>query len=446
MQASGRYFISYVDRKKLSKQAFEFLSVGTEVTTFGDQPLRDVARELVPKRYTEPTPTEWRMAELRLTNRQRATGDQVPRGEAALGIVIGQDKEGKNIVEQRTFYWEYTPELLPANAPIRNTTFDAKNNSNNRFAVGAPKVISEPESPAVIGGKISYVPKLGFPFGGHSGKNFDSQIFRLPKGQMIGFIRIPTFEVSNVAEAADEFGEHMQSLDERSDALVIDLTRNGGGALHYMYAILSHLSPHPIVPLQQQIMISGDMAAASADRLVKAPFITTEEDAKKYIELEGLQTDFNIFQGLVNNDRFLLDEYKAGRRLSRPTYFWGMKEIPVSPNHFTKPILVLVDELDFSCADLFPAILQDNTRATIFGVRTAGAGGAVKETRFSNQFNIAALRYTWTLAYRKDGKPLENFGVTPDVNYEIKAEDLQGGFESYRNAVVDVLEKMVPRP
>ncbi|MDE2293130.1 MAG: hypothetical protein KGL53_13700, partial [Elusimicrobia bacterium] len=98
--------------------------------------------------------------------------------------------------------------------------------------------------------------------------------------------------------------------------------------------------------------------------------------------------------------------------------------------------------LDFSCGDFFPAILQDNKRATVFGVRTSGAGGAVKATQFPNQFGIAGLSYTWTIALRTSGQPIENKGVTPDVSYDLTAEDIANGLSGYVKAVNDELDRM----
>jgi len=44
---------------------------------------------------------------------------------------------------------------------------------------------------------------------------------------------------------------------------------------------------------------------------------------------------------------------------------------------YTKPVLVLTDNFTLSTAESFTMALQDNKRATVFGMRTDGGGGNV---------------------------------------------------------------------
>ena len=181
------------------------------------------------------------------------------------------------------------------------------------------------------------------------------------------------------------------------------------------------------------------IARFGAPRIVAAGLLL--EAGAAGIGLSGL----TAMQGVLQYARFILSELKAGRRLTRPVHLFGMDKIAPHPQaRYTKPILVLVNETDFSAGDFFPAILQDNGRAKIFGVRTAGAGGGVKSVEFPNQVGIAGLSYTWTIAERPNGQPIENLGVTPDIAYQITADDLRTDFSGYKAAVNAGLDSMIP--
>lgn len=90
-----------------------------------------------------------------------------------------------------------------------------------------------------------------------------------------------------------------------------------------------------------------------------------------------------------------------------------------------------------------PAILQDAKRARLMGIRTAGAGGIVTDLKFPNQFNISYLQVTKSIAYRADGTPIENNGVSPDVPYTPTVNDLQTGYSEFRDRINEEVGKLL---
>jgi C-terminal processing protease CtpA/Prc len=111
-------------------------------------------------------------------------------------------------------------------------------------------------------------------------------------------------------------------------------------------------------------------------------------------------------------------------------------EILPGKNHYTKKIIVLINELCFSAGEFLAAILQDNKRALLFGVRTAGAGGCAKRICIPNDLGVGDISMTWTIAQRTNGQPIEGVGVHPDVSYSVTAEDIRSGYANYRQALL----------
>ena len=143
-----------------------------------------------------------------------------------------------------------------------------------------------------------------------------------------------------------------------------------------------------------------------------------------------LLKDWNGFQQEV------IKQWSAGKTMTSPLPVFGLAAVQPNPaGRFTKPLLILTNPLDFSGGDFFPAIMQDNKRAVIFGERTAGAGGVVKDYKQQNSLlGVETIKLTATIAERANGQPIENLGVTPDIPYAVTAADVQGGYAGYIKA------------
>jgi C-terminal processing protease CtpA/Prc len=90
---------------------------------------------------------------------------------------------------------------------------------------------------------------------------------------------------------------------------------------------------------------------------------------------------------------------------------------------YTKPLIVLVDEMSASGGDAFAATIQDNLRGPLVGWRTMGAGGSV-EAWEAGSYSLGSSTVTVSLMNRKndivtDDYPsapyVENIGVRPDL-------------------------------
>jgi len=145
-----------------------------------------------------------------------------------------------------------------------------------------------------------------------------------------------------------------------------------------------------------------------------------------------------VVQGL----RAIMDEIltafneNRGRTAPVPLVNYSLT-LPPAPKAYTKPVLLLVDELTASGGDMFAAIIQDNNRGPLFGMRTMGAGGSVSFfncTAFTeSQCSItASLMNRGTVVSNTEFPPspyIENVGVRPNivVDYMTNANLLSAG-------------------
>jgi C-terminal processing protease CtpA/Prc len=139
----------------------------------------------------------------------------------------------------------------------------------------------------------------------------------------------------------------------------------------------------------------------------------------------------------------IVAEWDAGHKLTRPYWISGVDHINPADVHYTRPILLLTNHLDFSGGDFFPTILQDNKRVTILGSRTAGAGGYVNNVKIPNNIGIDAFRVTESIAERVSGNPIENLGVTPDILYEMTPADYQTNFKPYTSKIQATVDSLI---
>lgn len=297
--------------------------------------------------------------------------------------------------------------------------------------------------PHLIGDKIGFLPKLdtNIIWEADSSLGFYSYICSMSdfegNERKVGFLRIPTYlydtldTVSSLTFPWDNFGELVSFLNKNTDVLVIDQQDNPGGSLFYMYGMVSMLIDKPVkLPLFQLVLNQEDVdMAVTLGELLES--VTTDKEAQDILgdSLEGVVVDKEFAFGLREFCSELIKTWESGEyKLTHPMPFFGLKEIKPHPFYtYTKPILLLINENSFSCADFLPAIFQDNQRALIVGNTTSGAGGCVYNCSFPNLTGIKSCSFTGSLIIRSNQRVIENLGVSPDVFLELSDLDLQSG-------------------
>ncbi|MBA3958705.1 MAG: protease-like activity factor CPAF [Parachlamydiaceae bacterium] len=283
---------------------------------------------------------------------------------------------------------------------------------------------------------------------------FRAYIYKNAKGKKIGYVRIPDF-MPDCEHTTKDLNRLIALFETYADVLVIDQLNNPGGQIMYMYSLLAMLTIQPMeLPKQQQLITQKQVYQAlktlknfrGNDHESFEELDLPEAKCKAVSITDGMDL-MKLYLSLVNYSEFIVNEWEAGNIFTQPYSAYGMIETAPHPwGRFTKPVLVLVNHMDTSSADIFPAILQDNKRATIFGSRTAGAGGVLIQGSHPNLFGLAHYKMTGSVVLRRDGSPIENLGVTPDILYEMTPEDLEGArYHGYIKAVNAAVNKLLQR-
>lgn len=243
-------------------------------------------------------------------------------------------------------------------------------------------------------------------------------------------IRIPNYGAEDEYTAVATYRAILTKYQPLADVLVIDQTHNPGGSVSYVESLAS---------LFLDNSAKGFMFAPRADRLWLRNILGWAKDpndcgASCQQFLSSLYDTINAAQ-------------ERGDFLAAPISLTGFFTLP-SQKVWTKPVLLLIDELCASGGDAFPMIMKGNGRATVFGQRTMGAGGNVDRMPAlpNSGAQINLTRSLFYLTQFNDHLPetvIENQGVSPDIEYQSTVEDFRAGYTGYVKAFSDAAAALV---
>lgn len=243
-------------------------------------------------------------------------------------------------------------------------------------------------------------------------------------GVRIGLLRIPNEAPPSTALALQQLNQEIAFFNSNTDVLVVDITRNTGGNLTTAEAFAQRLIPNPFRTVGFEFRANALEVFLFAQRLTLA----LNSGAPQNV-IENLRNNFTQVLSAYNEER--------GRTTPLPINSLGSFDLAPAAVAYTKPLLVLVDEFTTSSGDMLAAILQDNHRGPLLGMRTNGAGG--NNIQFNcTTFTEGICSITVGLMNRgvvistPDFPPspyIENIGVQPDivVDYMTRANLMTGG-------------------
>lgn len=230
-------------------------------------------------------------------------------------------------------------------------------------------------------------------------------------GVRIGFLRIPSMSPPSTALILAHLDQEIAFFNANTDALVIDVMRNPGGLVSFVEAISQRFMTGPFRIIGFEVRATAAWLASFASQLNSARLTRPPGDP--------------ILVNIENNFNEVLRAYNDNRGRSAPVSLNSTGSLTLNPTPvaYSKPLMVLTDEFSASGGDMFPAIIQDNERGPIFGMRTMGAGGSVV-TYDCTSYTESICRITVSLMNRgrvittPDFPPapyVENIGVRPDI-------------------------------
>jgi hypothetical protein len=275
------------------------------------------------------------------------------------------------------------------------------------------------------------------------------------EGKTVLVIRIPEFDVADDPTSREDFyGDNMAWLaallrenlapeaaspvpaspeDAPADVVVLDDTDNPGGSVDYALALASLFLTKPI-PSMVQAMHADRKWLADYSYGVKKLAPWPDYAAVYEAWMHTIETAYDANQTLSDFIPLSGDYVGPGARQDIATILGANMLAPHPAVQWSKPVLILANDLSGSCGDFFPALLQNGGVAKTFGVRTMGLGGSVEDV-LTQPFSRAVLSLTRGMGgpFNPNGPPklIENSGVTPDIEHPVTLADFRAGFVDY---------------
>lgn len=411
----GKVLIETINREKLTEEKFPF-EKGDEIVTFNGKPVQEEINKLIPYMGQGFKLTAQRKATMMLTQRN---GAKVPvqTGTVTLGIKRFKTR----MISEVELNWELSgkpvDEYIASNKNLKSRSLHVnydqiklpKEEIENTYRCSGTTRIKIPTDATII---------MKDPFVAYYHKT--------DKGN-IGYLRIPHYspEDQNFELRFKQYEYAVSVLEKNTVGLIIDQDHNCGGSVSYLHQIVSLFAKEEFAPMQFELLANKEAYMDFSKWTAETNPMTIEsKDIERVRDL--------IYDTWMNGENFLTVK----------TSIFGNLVEARNKVTYTKPILMLVDEMCGSGGDAFPSIMQGIGRAKLLGTRTMGAGGHVVELPELNNSQIL-VRMTKSLFYRPDGVAVENNGANPDITYFPTQNDFVNEYQDYQKFYLNELFKML---
>jgi hypothetical protein len=430
----GKVLIETINTLRLPDVLFPFKK-GDQLIALGGVPVEKIMADLTKVDHTGNEMSTKRIAAARLTSRRESSGLVIPKGVTTVTVLPkGADQP---VTVTATWIVSGTPVLelddlgsIGATNAIQNADDILELNKELKklslFNLRMPNAKLDEWSKAGVGDIGNPKSMFNLPEG-------FKQIDGLPitagtyevAGKKLGLIRVPGYMDDALLQYIAMAVMQMQD----TDSLILDQTNNPGGSVSLVSDIISIFADKSYQDMNFEIRPSlGWLEVFQGINAQIAEMIAADP---KDMAGNALKARFDYLEAEMR-------ESLAQRRfLTNPVSLnlvgtFGMIQ-PQPTVRYKKPILMLINEFDFSGGDAFPALMKDNGRVTLFGAQTSGAGGNVAQhgPLANSHFKFYL---TESLMVRPNGEYMENRGIQPDIAYSITEDDFMNGYRNYVKA------------
>jgi hypothetical protein len=419
---NGKVLIDEVDSKALPNFGFQR---GDEIVTFNKLPVDAEISAIKPYITNANDISVTRIAAISLANR-RAARMPAPTGTIDLGIRRGTS----DIVDTVTLEWKQTGDALDEQDGFFQQSLGKLGYRTDYSQISIKDVMADLESPTLKSFRCSGETRISIPKDATilAKEPFVAYYHPTEKGN-IGYLRIPHYHFEKDGKSLNNqvFNQYVYVIDQlekNTVGLVIDQDHNCGGSVELVEMMASLFIPKTYPGLEFQLLASKTEYLQFRSWMNEVPENTYERAGTK----EALD--------------LILSSWKKGDYLTPKSTLHGSIMVRPYNYQYTKPIVLLADEMSGSGGDAFPGLMQGHGRVKVIGNRTMGLGGHVEE--FPPLYNSGLnLRMTKSLFYRPDGVAVENNGVKPDINYIPTRDDFMYEFKGYQKFYLNELFKLI---
>lgn len=233
-------------------------------------------------------------------------------------------------------------------------------------------------------------------------------------------------------------------MQANTDGLIVDVMRNPGGDPCVAESMAAHLIPSVFRTIGLEIRATRGWVVAFQQALQAA-------------------MDAGASDSVIQQLQDLLQQVQAayatpsGRTPALPICDASLDVPPATDRKgnmiaYTKPVMLLTDEITASPAEAFAATMQDNQAALLFGARTMGAGGNVN-TYPVTTYSFSTSTVTESLMSRKNpivtgdyptANYVENIGVRRDVQQQyMTVDNLKNNGAAFVQAFSDTMVQYI---